>query len=255
MRRVVAVGLLTAALVQGCAPMGGSAPYLALSDAPRPKQADCPGVAHVDLAAVARDGITPERLARINDRLSTAIVPDTATRRPPPDAPFVIRVREPSGGMSGWDGSSVVWREADGSWWFWIHRYDGLRPPPPPPPPRPGTPEEAAYRANPPRSLTPAEATPPREGRLYARAAEMMEAARLDACRGWDPDRWPYDLPLRRPDEGRRTYLCPPDGGPSYAEITEAGRPPRPILIECNNRTPTALMVSIAESASAEPPS
>ena len=215
----------------------------------RPPQRACPAVANLDLAAIARQAAADPRAAArrawIAEQLAPAVVPETAERRPPADAPFVIRVRVPSGGFWSADDRSVVWREADGSWWFWRRTIDRRQPPPPPPPPG-----EAAV------PMTDEQLYPARTGRLEPVRAARMEAAFADPCRAWEPDGMPHQVPLRRPENGNGPpiRLCPPDSASYLAEIAERGRAPRQVYAACINQTATFTLIDVATYAAGEDP-
>ncbi|MEA3044057.1 MAG: hypothetical protein QOH47_1895 [Sphingomonadales bacterium] len=218
------------------------------ADAGRPPQSACPAVANLDLAALARQAAADPRAAAtrawIAGQLAPVVVPETAERRPPADAPFVIRVRVPSGGFWSADDRSVVWREDDGSWWFWRRTIDSRQPPPPPPP------GEAAVQP------TEEQLYPARSGRLAPGKAARMEAAFADPCRAWEPDGMPNEVPLRRAENagGPPIRLCPPDSASYLAEIAERGRPPRQVYAACINDTATFTLIDVATYASGEDP-
>lgn len=269
--------LLTAAAI-GLGPVAAQAEALpqivawtAAGGARPPPQSQCPAVANVDLAAIAREdrkaaaqaakAAAPSDLAAAGaGPAPLVVVPDSARRRPGPDATVIIRTHLPPGGLYNSDLRSVVWREADGSWWFWRQSLNYMdpppMPPPPPPPPPEGTPEYAAWQKmmetwQPPPPPTDDERWPPVEGRLSAARAAQLEAALKDPCRAWDPDFWPWQVPLKRRVDGARVALCPPDGGAYVAELTEPGRPPRMIGASCINDTPTFRIISAAAYPSA----
>lgn len=214
----------------------------------RPPQRTCPAVADLDLDALARRAARDPRAAPIRawiaGQLAAVVIPEGAERRPPADAPFVIRVRVPSGGFWSADDRSVVWREADGGWWFWRRTIDRRQPPPPPPP------GEAAV------PMTEEQLYPARTGRLGPAQAARMEAAFADPCRAWEPDGMPSEVPLLRPEraDSPPIRLCPPDSASYLAEITEGGRPPRQVYAACINRTATFTLIDVATYASGEDP-
>jgi hypothetical protein len=230
------IAMLVAALAAvppsqaSAAPAASEAAPLAASQPP--SQADCPAVANVDLRWLRRE---LDRLARrdgaaaSSTRLGDVVVPADAARRPPADAAFVIRVRVPPGGLYPQDERSVVWREADGSWWGW-RDVDGGQPASPPPPPAPGSPEAATWDS----SLT-YDPYPPYEGRLDAGQSALMEAAFADPCRGLEPSFTPARYRLLRAEDGKRWRDCAwrPDEAAYFAEITEAGRPARQVSLRC----------------------
>jgi hypothetical protein len=213
---------------------------------PDPKA--CPTVENVDLKRIARAQRTPSA-PDPNDRLRVVQVPASASRRPPADAPFIVRVRLPPGGGYARDERAVVWREADGSWWGWRQVLGG-EVASAPPPPMPGSPEEAEkerdYAAGRPWYFDP---YPPYEGRLNDEQAAMMEAAWADPCRQLEPDFWPWKIPLLRRVDGRRVHKCQLSQHATFytAEFTEPGRPPRRIGLKCGSAgTVNAVLVTHA---------
>lgn len=251
----LALGLVQAAA--GCA-TGAQVPA-AVADG-RPAQAECAAVRDVDFRALERERARAAAAspARTGDLLDVVRVPDWAARRPPEDASVVIRARMPPGGGYSSDHRSVVWREADGSWWFWRHSVNEGSPAPPQLPPgydSSWTPERVnAWMAAQNVGRTDAERWwPPREGRLAAAKAADMEAAWSDPCRAWDPDWWPHDLPLNRRIEGSRRRLCAQDSSAIIADMAEAGRPARRVGGACINPTPTYRMIGIAAYAAGDP--
>lgn len=217
-------------------------PAAAARPADRPA-ATCPAIADLDLAAIARQPGSEERLARIRTLLASAAIPEGAPLHPSPDAAIVVRVRVPPGGLYPADDSAVVWREADGGWWFW-RRTTGSPPAPPPPPPPPG----AAPDPHP----APYDPYPPTTGRLGPHQAARMEAAFQDPCRAREPAMMPAEAPLRRRVEGSRTRPCPPDSASSFGEILERGRPPQLVYVPCINQTATFALLNVATYASAQ---
>ncbi len=186
----------------------------------RPPQDQCPAVRDVDLRALQRRSApraqpspTP---AASRDELAVVRIPAWSEHRPSPTASVVIRARLPSGGGHLSDHRAVVWREADGAWWFWRQTLnDGPPAFPPPPAPygsTPGSPEYEAWRAAlPPAGMSQEDREyPPRSGRLAPQRAAGMERAWRDPCRAWDPDWWPGELPLKRRVDGSRRRICPP---------------------------------------------
>jgi hypothetical protein len=150
----------------------------------------------------------------------------------------------------------VVWREADGSWWFWRHSVNEGPPLPPQLPPDAANMSSAginAWMAAQKVGRTDEERWwPPKEGRLSARKAAEMEAAWSDPCRAWDPDWWSRDLPLNRVIDGSRRRLCPQDSSVLFGEMVEAGGPPRRVGGSCINGTPTYRMIEIAAYATGD---
>ncbi|HWQ87524.1 hypothetical protein, partial [Brevundimonas sp.] len=249
-----ALGLLQAATAGGA---GAQTPAAA---AARPPQAQCAAVRDVDFRTLAREQARAMAASppRTSDMLDVVRIPDWAARRPPEDAPVVIRARMPPGGGYSSDHRSVVWREADGSWWFWRHSVnEGPSPPPPMPPNYDGswtTEALNAWVAEQRAGRTTEEINwPPKEGRLSARKAAEMEAAWSDPCRAWDPDWWPHDLPLNRRINGSRRRLCPQDSSAIIADMAEAGGPPRRVGGACINGTPTYQMIQNAAYAVGDP--
>ncbi|CAN7395982.1 hypothetical protein [Brevundimonas sp. LjRoot202] len=248
----LALGLLQAATAGGAAAQTPAGP----ARAERPPQAQCEAVRDIDFEAMARERARlPVATGRpVVDMLDVVRIPDWAARRPPADAPVVIRARMPPGGGYGSDHRSVVWREADGSWWFWRHSVNEGSPLPPPVPPQGLSADEArAWSAEQGAGRTDEERWwPPKEGRLSAAKAAEMEAAWSDPCRAWDPDWWPRDLPLNRRIDGSRRRLCPQDSSGIVADMAEAGGSPRRVGGACINGTPTYRMIQIAAYAAAD---
>lgn len=218
----------------------------------RPAQADCPAVANLDLddARFHPDWTTEANAARLerwHGYLALVQIPGTAAHSPSDTATMIIRAYVPAGGMWPVEDRSVVWRDADGIWWFWRQRIDYSAPPPsPPPPPLPG------QEAPPPPPQTLEDRFPPQAGRLAAEQAVGMEAAFNDPCRGWDPEFFPSEQPLLRPVEGRESELCPPDSSAFFAEITETDRPRLLYVAACQNDTPTFQLMNGATYARAD---
>ena len=246
----LALGLLQAATA------GGAAAQTPAAAAQRPPQNQCEAVRDVDFRTLERERARlPVAVgAPVEDMLDVARIPDWAARRPPADAPVVIRARMPPGGGHGSDHRSVVWREADGSWWFWRHSVREGPPRPPPVSPQGMSADEArAWSAEQDAGRTDEERWwPPKEGRLSAARAAQMEAAWSDPCRAWDPDLWPHDLPLNRRIDGSRRRLCPQDSSGIIADMAEAGGPPRRVGSACINATPTYRMIQIAAYAAGD---
>lgn len=237
-----------------------------------PSQAQCPAVRDIDLTALRRqqererrdlerrrargEGAPPavEMIAR--DAVGLIRIADWAARRPPAEAPVVIRARLPPGGGHATDHRSVVWREADGSWWFWRQTLGGppASPPPPPPGARPGSPAWREWEKTQPPANRPREDVvyPPSEGRLSAGKSAEMEALWRDRCRDLDPAFWPLDIPLNRSIDGSRRRVCAQDSSAIYGEIIEPGRVPRLVGAACANAGPTHRMIEIAAHASSD---
>lgn len=264
------VGALTIlAAVSTPAPVFATLPQSPVS---RPPQEECAAVRDVDLRALergmARYAAAEERRRRqgdlppprvtaraIVDRVQIA---DWAERRPSGDTPVVIRARmEPAGGHVT-DHRAVVWREADGSWWFWKQVLGGP-PASPPPPPRPeverGSAEWLAWEAaQPPADRSMEDRNyPPEEGRVAPSDAARLEAVWRDTCRAWDPDFWPAEIPLNRRIDGSRVRLCPQDRSPLFGEIAEPGRPPRLVGGACRNGSPSYRLIELAIYVTGDP--
>ena len=251
------IAALTLGLLQA-ATAGGAGAQTLVATSQRPPQAQCAAVRDIDFRALEREEARlPVATGRpVIDMLEEVRIPDWAARRPPEDVSVVIRARMPPGGGYSSDHRSVVWREADGTWWFWRHSVNEGSPAPPPPPPPPGV-DRAEYDAR--IAAERAGRTneelwwPPKEGRLSARQAAQMEAAWSDPCRTWDPDWWPHEIPLNRRIDGSRRRVCAQDSSAIFADMTEAGRPRRRVGGSCINATPTYQMIQIAAYASGEP--
>ncbi|MDQ8027686.1 MAG: hypothetical protein REJ23_03095 [Brevundimonas sp.] len=237
----------------------------------RPAQADCAAVRDVDLSRLQRQmdrerrtrerqgdevgplSLAPEDIAR--GMVDVVQIADWASRRPSAEASVVIRARMGPGGGHATDHKSVVWREPDGSWWFWRQTLGGPPAPPGPPPPRDavrGSPEWLAWESTQPpadRSMDDRN-YPPVEGRLAPAQSQQMEAAWADPCRPWDPAFWPLEIPLKRRIDGSNRRLCAQDSSAIYAEITEPGHAPRVVGGACSNDGPTYRMIQIATYAS-----
>ena len=248
----LALGLLQATTASGAGAQtpAGAAPQ-------RPPQAQCAAVRDVDFRTLERERTraVASNASAVSDMLDVVRIPDWAARRPPEDASVVIRARMPAGGGYSSDHRSVVWREADGSWWFWRHSVNEGSPAPPPPPPQGMSAVEVqAWDAERRAGRTDEERWwPPKEGRLSARKAAEIEAAWSDPCRAWDPDWWPHDLPLNRRVDGLRRRLCPQDSSAIIADMAEAGRPARRVGGACINATPTYQMIQVTAYAAGDP--
>ncbi len=231
---------------------GGQAP---------PPKASCPYVADVDLAAIASaeagegDEGASARAARLNAIFAEVEIPE-GFRRPPADAPVVLTAVEPPGGMYPNTVWSMVWREADGGWWFWRQNRDPriLPIPSPPPPPRPeGAAERAEYDARrargefDPAPVSDADRWPPVHGRLGAAQVAQLEAALANPCRAWEPDLWPAHPPLLR---ARNAPPPPPpqDSTPIFVNLREAGRPARPLSAPRDRDSHAAVLRAVAYS-------
>lgn len=235
---------LTAGLIMslcGCAttPLASSLPqvqaWLAAGGATPPPIAECPFVADVDLAEMvaeesrrAQEPVVIRGEAYLRELFDRVAV-NGASRTPPPDAPVILTAVEPPGGMYLNTVWSVVWKEPDGRWWFWRQNRTNEPPPPPPYPPGPTATDaekkeyEAAMAQYPPADHV---RWPPTYGALSASQAAAVEKSLADPCRAWEPDRWPWNPPLRR----ARAQPGPPpphDWTPIHVWIQEMGRPPR----------------------------
>lgn len=258
MRTGTRIAALALGLMQAATAGGAGAQASAAAGPQRPPQAQCEAVRDVDFRALERERarLPVATGAPVEDMLDVVRIPDWAARRPPEDAPLVIRARMPPGGGYSSDHRSVVWREADGTWWFWRHSVREGPPAPPPPLPPPGA-DRAEYDAR--VAAEQASRTdeerywPPKEGRLAAGKAAQMEAAWSDPCRGWDPDWWPHEIPLNRRIDGSRRRMCAQDSSGVIAEMAEAGRPARRVGASCINSTPTYQMISNAAYAAGDP--
>lgn len=239
MRRIAWLSVTAAALC-GCAstpdiaslPQGQA--WLAAGGAVPPPASACPFVADVDLAAIAASqaapapgGASPAALAEMKALLDQVTV-GAGDRSPPSDASVVLTAVQPPGGMYANTVWSVVWKEADGHWWFWRQNRTNEPPPPPPPRPRPdASPAQweafrIAMQAYPPPDNV---RWPPQQGRLSLDQVAVLESSLSSDCRAWEPDSWPWDVPVR--SRGRGRAQPPQDWSPFYVQINEMGRPPR----------------------------
>ncbi len=243
--------LIAAALMTASATAPASAePPAPARPAERPPQSACAAVRDIDLRALARrpsDSADAARAAREQtDFLGREGPSDDAPYRPGEDAVIVIRAGQPAGFGSAnvW---ALVWRDADGGWWAWRRIINPYAPPPlpPPPPTDPGSP--------PPPELTHDQRYPAETGRVAPDGAARLEAAYRDRCRAWDPDAWPAVVPLNRRIDGQRRRICAPDGGVQFADVIEAGRPPRRVTIGCRNDSPTFVLVNDSLAAQIAP--
>lgn len=258
MRMGTRAAALTLGLLQAATAGGAGAQTPAAGAQPqRPPQAQCEAVRDVDFRALERERarLPVATGASVEDMLDVVSIPDWAARRPPEDAPVVIRARMPPGGGYSSDHRSVVWREADGSWWFWRHSVNEGAPRPPPIAPQGlTTAETQAWYAEQEAGRTDEERYwPPKEGRLSTSKAAQMEAAWSDPCRAWDPDWWPHEIPLNRRIDGSRRRLCAQDSSAIIADMTEAGGPRRQVGASCINDTPTYRMIANAAYAAGDP--
>lgn len=203
--------------------------WLEAGGAPPPAQRMCPYVADVNLRALVRQQADPVQIAQraqwqplIQTMLDEITIPASSPHRPAPDAPIVLRAVSPPGGGHSNTLWSVVWRDAEGVWWFWKQNRNTAAPPPPPPPP--GTAEYTDYMARNPNGIPPDDVRwPPESGRLHADLAAALDGALNNPCRAWEPDIWPANTPLTR--NSRQPPPPPPhDWSPTYVELREPGR-------------------------------
>ena len=248
----VALGLIQAATAGAAGAQVSAAPGAQVRE--RPPQAQCAAVRDVDFERLAQEEARlPVAVGRpVVDYLEEVRIPDWAGRRPSPDAPVVVRARVMPNASDGADHSAVVWREADGGWWFWRHSANEG--------PATSTDAEiAALRARDDARVAGRSREeilwPPTEGRLSAPQAAQMEAAWSDPCRAWDPYWWPRDIPLNRTVDGSNRGACPPNPAVIFADMVEAGGPRRRVGGACINDTPTYRMIQITAYAAADAPS
>ena len=205
------------------------------------RQDQCPTVANIDLKKIARMQGRTTASYRPDPQLEEVRVPPYATRQPPPDATFIVRVRLPGGGLYPQDERAVIWREADGTWWGWRNVLNDPNHPFSPPPPPIGSAEEKQQQQE-----AAAEAAAGYqimyssdsiyEGRLDAEQSAQLESAYGDPCRKLEPDVWPWTIPLLRPENGSRVRKCQiyQDSTFYRAEFTEGGVP-RNIGLPCGS--------------------
>ena len=238
----VALGMVACATTPPAQTLPQVQAWLAAGGPPPPPLRNCPYVADIDLRAIAagvdRNGavIDVPNPANVQRFLDAVFIPDSF-RRPSADAPVVLTAVSPPSGQHLNLIWSVVWQEADGSWWFW--RQDRLNtpipPPPPPPPPNASAEAVAAYQeavaaANAPDHVR----WPPTHGRLGADKAAALEAALAAPCRAWEPDLWPWNPPMRSAD-AEPGPPHPYDWSATHVWIREMGRPAR-MITEPNAR-------------------
>lgn len=261
--RTLAAAACIAATAAGCAatpPLSQVDAWLASGRPVPPPQDTCSAVAAIDLAAIEKErrawlAAHPEPAVPEAPIFRTTL-PEAVEAMIPADAPVVIRALLPPGGLYNSEIRSAVWKGPDGVWMMWRQSKDFSQPPSPPPPPPP--PEDSPYYASwfeafggmsrePP---TDDQRWPPISGPLSQQQATALEAALADPCRAWDPDFYPYEVPLRRPIDGWGDFkLCPPDGGSYIVDITEPGRARRSIGAACINDTPTFQIITVAAYA------
>ncbi len=213
-------------------PLPQIAAWTAAGGPPPPPQHACPHVADVDLRAIARDMADPagqaerERRRRsIQTQLDEIAISEGSPYRPGPDAQIVLRSVTPPGGMYSNTMWSVVWRDAQGDWWFWRQNRDPGRMPPPPIPPPQGSPEYDVYQEQQRTGywLRDDVRWPPQTGRLSPDLVARVERALSDPCRAWEPDIWPRAIPL----QGRRLRPADPlpqDWTGTYVDLREGAR-------------------------------
>lgn len=204
-----------------------------------PDPSQCPTVARLDLV---RLGVRPppgdapatpappisedsrREAASLDQEFAAIAVPPGDWRAPPDHPEILLRGFIYPRGTFRPGVRSVVWREADGQWWFWrqTHWADGP-------------------------------AAPPTHGRLLPLQVERVEAALADPCRALEPDMWPDVVPyvLPPPTPGvipvpPPVWTPPPDFAPVYVELTEPGREPRMIRGSETHRTIQAAIVGVA---------
>ncbi|WP_029418187.1 hypothetical protein [Brevundimonas bacteroides] len=260
--RAAVWAIAVAVVLSGCqtTPLPQVEAWLAAGGAPPPPQSACPGVAHMDLNRLAEQQAGRMRNPRDPNATGFVELPASAEALIPADAVLVIRANLPPSGMYQNDLRTVVWKAVDGTWGVWRqNRNYGESPPPPPPPPdlypAGSAEQQAAVEARDLYERTQRDSDlrwPPESGQLPAETAQAIEAALADPCRAWDPAHYPYDQPLRRREAGNDRRICPPDGGVYLADITEPGRPRRPIISGCINDTPTFRIISAAAYAMPE---
>jgi hypothetical protein len=200
--------------------------------------AECPTATRDQIARVEAAASRSEAIAvrdRVTAMFDEIVIPEGDWRSPPTDAPVMFRVVAPPGGGHSNTIWTVVWREADGSWWFWKQdRHSGAASPPERPPE--GTPEYEAHMARwyggP---LADVDRWPPEGGRLNARQAGVLDAALNDPCRAAAGPFWPGEVPLApvSPAPGVPPIPPPPppppvpDSSPVYVQLIEVGAAPR----------------------------
>jgi hypothetical protein len=232
--RQISLVALTAlgACVTAREPLPQIAAWTAAGGAPPPSQQACPHVADVDLRRIARDISNPaEQAERERSRrsmqtlLDQIAISEGSPYRPGADAQIVLRSVTPPGGMYSNTMWSVVWRDAQGAWWFWRQNRDPGRTPPPPAPPPQGSPEHEVYleQQRTGHWLRDDVRWPPQTGRLSPDLVATVERALSDPCRAWEPDIWPRAIPLRgRPL--RPANPLPQDWTGTYVDLREGAR-------------------------------
>lgn len=168
-----------------------------------------------------------ERRERLTAAFSDIVIPEGPWRSPPADASVVFRTIAPPGGGYRNTIWTVVWREADGSWWFWKQDRDPNR--------RyilQMTPEQFA-------AMPEAERWPPVAGRVSAAQSAALDAGLADPCREVSGPYWPGEVPYVPPPAPPRPPGAPPLPPPPppppivpdttyvHLQMTEAGQEPR----------------------------
>jgi hypothetical protein len=251
---LVALAALSACMTTR-APLPQIAAWTAAGGGPPPSQQACPHVADVDLRAIARDGSSPAAQAErevarqsIQTLLDEITISESSPYRPAPDAHIVLRSVTPPGGMYSNTMWSVVWRDAQGEWWFWRQNRDPGRPPPPPPLPPQGSPEYEVYmeRQRTGYWLRDDVRWPPQTGRLSPDLVATVERALADPCRAWEPDIWPRSIPLQG-QVRRPAAPLPQDWTGTYVDLREDMRV-RQIGAADNRASLQNLLVNVARS-------
>ena len=182
---------------------------------------------------------TPEQLARAESwrdypdvveqrehltlAFSDIVIPQGPWRSPPVDATVVFHTIAPPGGLYRNTIWTVVWREADGSWWFWKQDRDPNKRFPPS-----VTPEQIA-------AMSDIERWPPVAGRVSAAQSAALDAGLEDPCREISGPYWPGEVPYVPPPPPPGVPLSPPPPPPPIVpdttvvllQMTEAGQVPR----------------------------
>lgn len=194
-----------------------------------PRLSECPAFENVDRAELMRlaDPAQNPAVAEYDQNIRASV-----ERTPlPPEAAVAttrIRLRAPPTGMWARDNFVTAWRDGRGDWYFARQDIDYSAPPPPPVMP-PSYPQPADWA---PLSPTLAERFPVRTGRASMEAGAALDALLADPCMRLEPDRFTSSVPLRR----AHGWVCVPDSSAWFAEIVQAGRPPRLVGVACENR-------------------
>lgn len=197
---------------------------------------ECPTATPEQMARVEAAAARPDAIAtrdRVTSMFDEIVIPEGDWRSPPVDAPVIFRIVAPPGGGHSNTIWTVVWREVDGSWWFWKQdRHSGAASPPERPPE--GTPEYEAHMARwyggP---LADVDRWPPEGGRLNSRQAGLVQTALADPCRAPAGPFWPGEVPPVpvSPAPGVPPIPPPPppprvpDSSPVYVQLIEDGAP------------------------------